>query len=104
MPAGITHYWPDNRIEVMKHLLPILLGLLLFGCSETGQGAALGGLLGGGAGLATGAAVGHPVAGTLIGGGLGAIGGAAVGSALQNRSYGTEGQGHSGCHHHHCGD
>jgi osmotically inducible lipoprotein OsmB len=59
--------------------------LCVSACSQTGQGALIGGGLGGLGGLAVGSAVDHPVAGTLIGGALGALGGAAVGHATSHR-------------------
>lgn len=64
-----------------------LLALVAGGCSETGQGAALGGLIGGAGGLAVGSAVGSPVGGALIGGGLGAAAGGLTGHALQEQRH-----------------
>ncbi|MEN6450519.1 MAG: glycine zipper domain-containing protein [Thermoguttaceae bacterium] len=66
-------------------LTPLLLlsALALPGCATyTGNGAALGGLLGAGTGAVVGSAVGSPGTGALVGAGVGALGGAAVGNAM----------------------
>lgn len=63
----------------MKKILVLMALLLPLGaCSQTEQGAAVGGL----GGAAIGAAVaGDPVQGAVIGGALGAVGGALIGNA-----------------------
>lgn len=64
----------------------LLLSVSLAGCAtNTGTGAAAGGLLGAGTGALIGSASGHTGAGALIGGGVGALTGAAIGNAEDKR-------------------
>ena len=65
----------------MKKLMVMLaLALPLGACSQTEQGAAIGGL----GGAAVGAAVaGDPVEGAIVGGAVGAVAGALIGSASE---------------------
>lgn len=65
----------------MKKLMIMLaLALPLGACSQTEQGAAVGGL----GGAAVGAAVaGNPVEGAVIGGAVGAVAGALIGNATE---------------------
>lgn len=65
--------------------IALLLGTATASCSRTGQGAALGGLIGGAGGLGVGALTGHPYLGTLGGAALGAGAGALVGHATSHR-------------------
>lgn len=67
----------------MKKLMAMLaLTMTLGACSQTEQGAAVGGL----GGAAVGAAVaGDPVEGAVLGGAVGAVAGALIGRAGDNR-------------------
>lgn len=73
--------FPEMRGNVMRKLIIFLALLLPLGaCSQTEQGAAIGGL----GGAAVGAAVAtNPVQGAVIGGAVGTVAGALIGQASE---------------------
>lgn len=71
----------------MRYILLILMTPMIGCATHEGTGAAVGGLMGAGAGAIVGKAAGNTGAGALLGAGVGALAGAAVGNAEDKKEH-----------------